>query len=68
MIGCVSGSPKRTLNSITFGARRRIDHQARVEEAGERIRRRRSCRATVGLTTSRITRAWTSGVTTGAGE
>ena len=33
MIGCVSGSPSRQLNSSVFGVARRVDHQAGVEEA-----------------------------------
>ena len=32
MIGCVSGSPKRTLNSSTFGPFLR-DHEPGVEDA-----------------------------------
>ena len=35
MIGCVSGSPRRQLNSSIFGLPSRVDHQAGVEEAGE---------------------------------
>ena len=34
MIGWVSGSPKRQLNSMTFGLPVGIDHQAGVQEAG----------------------------------
>jgi hypothetical protein len=34
MIGCVSGSPMRQLNSTTRGSALGVDHQAGVQEAG----------------------------------
>ena len=35
-IGCASGSPRRQLNSTVLRRALRVDHQAGVEEAGER--------------------------------
>ena len=65
--GCVSGSPKRTLNSMTLGAPLasiiRPAYRKPVNGTPSAI-----MPCTVGFTTSRMTRACTSGVTTGAGE
>ena len=67
-IGCVSGSPSRQLNSSTRGAPCVVDHHARVQEARCTACPRRPCRAIAGAITSRMIRACTVGVTTGAGE
>ena len=64
MIGCVSGSPKRTLNSSDVrAAPSRADHQTpRIEEADERGAFRGHAARAVGSMTSRSTRLSTSGV------
>ena len=67
MIGCVSGSPIRVLNSSVFG----FPSPSIIKPAYRKPVNGMpslSMPRMVGRMTSRMARAWTSGVTTGAGE
>ena len=59
---CVSGSPKRQLNSSTHGVPSGADHQPGVEHAAGSGVPRRRISASVGSNTSRRTRSSSAGV------